>query len=155
MMLMKPLREIRNKNRQRGSSVVELALLLPLLVFLFLGTWSFGYAYYVYAELESAVRAGARYSSLITYDASGVLAYQAAIQNMVVYGDPAGASQPVVPGLQTSNVSVVVGTSSNGVPASVTVSISGYTVPAMYFSPVTLTNKPSLQIPFLGNYVPL
>jgi Flp pilus assembly protein TadG len=153
-MLMNTLHEIRHVNRQRGNVLIELALLLPIMISLFLGTWSFGYAYYVYAELEAAVRSGARYASLATYDASSTGTYQAAVQNMVVYGDPAGASQPVVSGLQTSNVNVVVGTV-NGEPTSVTVSISGYKVPAMYFDSATLTGKPMLQIPFLGNYVPL
>lgn len=154
MMPMNTAVEIRHTNRRRGSAVIELALVLPILVSLFLGTWSFGYAYYVYAELEGTVRAGARYASLATYDASSTASYQTAVQNMVVYGDPGGASQPVVPGLQTSNVNVVVGMV-NSQPTSVTVSITGYRISAMYFDPITLTNKPSLQIPFLGNYVPL
>lgn len=153
-MLMNTPVKTRHNRRQRGSAIVEMAFLLPLLVSLFLGTWSFGYAYYIYAELEGAVRSGARYASLAAYDASSVTTYQTAVQNMVVYGDPAGTTQPLVPGLQTSNVSVVVGTS-NGEPTSVTVSITGYQMPAMYGYPTTLINKPALQIPFLGNYVPL
>jgi Flp pilus assembly protein TadG len=143
----------RSMEKERGNALVEMALALPILVLLFLGTWSFGYAYYVYAELEAEVRAGARYASLATYDATSTSAYQAAVQNMVVYGDPGGASQPVVSGLQTSNVNVVVGFANN-VPTSVTVSISGYTISGMLFHPGTMTNKPSLQVPFLGYYLP-
>jgi Flp pilus assembly protein TadG len=142
------------RNRQRGNALVEMALLLPVLIALFLGTWSFGYAYYVYAELEGAVRAGGRYASLTTYDASSTSSYQAAVQNMVVYGDPAGATQPLVPGLQTSNVNVVVGVA-NGEPMSVTVSITGYRIPGMFAYSASLTDKPSLQFPYLGNYVPI
>jgi Flp pilus assembly protein TadG len=141
-------------NRQRGSALIELTVVLPILVSLFLGTWSFGYAFYVYAELEAAVRAGARYASVSTYDATGTSAYTAAVQNMVVYGDPGGASQPVVSGLQTSNVNVVVGLA-NTTPTSVTVSISGYKLSGMNLDIATLTNKPSLQVPFLGHYLPL
>jgi Flp pilus assembly protein TadG len=141
-------------DRQRGNALVELTVLMPILVTLFLGAWSFGYAYYVYAELEAAIRAGARYASLSTYDASNLSGYQAAVQNMVVYGDPAGASTPVVAGLQPSNVNVVVGLA-NSAPASVAVSISGYRMSGMSLYPATLTNKPSIQIPFLGHYLPL
>jgi Flp pilus assembly protein TadG len=130
-----------------------MAILLPLLVSLFLGTWSFGYKYYVYAELEAAVRAGARYPSLITYDATSIDTYQAAVQNMVVYGDPSGGSQPLVSGLQTSNVNVVVGFA-NSVPTSATISISGYKVAGNFLYPLTLTNNASLQIPFMGYYLP-
>jgi Flp pilus assembly protein TadG len=150
---MDTLSNTRHMNRQRGNALVELTVLLPILVSLFLGTWSFGYAFYVYAELESAVRAGARYASLATYDATSTSAYQTAVQNMVVYSDPGGTSQPVVSGLQTSNVNVVVGFV-NGAPTSVTVGISGYKISGMNLYPATLTNKPSLQIPFLGHYLP-
>jgi Flp pilus assembly protein TadG len=140
-------------DRQRGNASIETALLLPMLVSLFIGTFSFGYAYYIYAELEAAVRGGARYASLSTYDATDPDAFQTAVQNMVTYGNPASASQPVVAGLQTSNVNVAVGFGHNE-PTSVTVSISGYKIPGMLADGGTLTNKPSLQIPFLGHYLP-
>jgi Flp pilus assembly protein TadG len=151
---MNALNETRHGKRQRGNAVIELALLLPILVSLFLGTWSFGYGYYVYAELEAAVRSGARYASLTTYDASNVLSYQTAVQNMVVFGDPAGGTQPVVTGLQTSNVNVVVGFANN-VPTNVAVSISGYKLSGMFLDTATLTNKPFQEIPFMGYYLPL
>jgi len=143
----------RARNGQRGNVMVEMAFSIPVLLFLFLGTWSFGYAYYIYAELEAAVRTGDRYASLITYDATSTSAYQAAVQNMVVYGDPAGGTQPVTPGLQSSNVNVVVGFASNA-PKTVAVSISGYKIPGMFIHQATMTNKPSLEMPFMGHYLP-
>jgi len=56
--------------------MVELTLLLPLLVSLFLGTWQFGYAYYLYGELEQAVRSGGRFASLSTYDFANPSVFQ-------------------------------------------------------------------------------
>jgi Flp pilus assembly protein TadG len=143
----------RDRNRQSGNALIEMTLLIPVLVSFLLGTWSFGYVYYVYAELEAAVRAGARYASLASYDAANTSGYQVSVQRMVVYGDPGGASQPVVSGLQTSNVNVVVGVV-NSQPTSVTVSVSAYQIPGIFYS-IPLTNKPSIQIPYLGHYVPV
>ena len=136
--------------------MIELALLLPLLVALFLGTWLFGYSYYIYGELEHTVRAGARYASLLAYDTTQTSAYQSAVQNVVVYGDPSPASGtwPIAPSLQTTNVQVVVTRAPvTLIPTSVTVSISGYQLPGI-FGGITLKGKPALSVPFLGPYVP-
>lgn len=140
--------------RQRGSVMVEFALLLPLLVSLFLGTWQFGYAYYLYGELEQAVRDGGRYASLRSYDAANPSVYQSAVQNVVVYGNPAGGTQRVVPGLLLSNVTVTTPSFAGASQPKVTVSISGYQLPAM-FSRIVLNGKPGNQFPFLGNWAPL
>ena len=109
---------------------IEFALVLPLLVSLFLGTWQFGYAYYLYGELEQAVRDGGRYASLISYDAADPSSYQSAVKNAVVYGNPAGGTQPIVPGLLPSNVTVTM-SFAGAIPTAVTVSISGYRLPAI------------------------
>lgn len=142
--------------RQRGSALVEFALTVPLLVSLFLGAWQFGYAFYIYGQLEEAVRAGGRYASLASYDAADVSnpsAYQTAVTNVVVYGDPTGGTQPVVPGLAPSNVTVNV-TFAGVFPSAVSVSISGYKLPGM-FANIVLNGKPGAPFPYLGNWVPL
>jgi Flp pilus assembly protein TadG len=145
--------KLRRRKGTRGNAVVELALLLPVLTGLFLGTWFFGYSYYLYAELEQAVRAGARFASLRVYDAADPSGYQSAVQNFVVYGDPAGGTQAIVPGLLPAQVTVTRSPAA-GAPASVTVSIDGYQLSGPSGA-ITLRGKPSLQFPFLGNYVPL
>jgi hypothetical protein len=45
-----------------------LSLTFPIA--LFLGVWQYGYSFYVYAELEQAVRDGARYAAARTYDSA-------------------------------------------------------------------------------------
>ena len=145
----------RRPSARAGTAVVELALSLPLLVGLALGTLQFGYGFYVYNELEQAVRAGARYASLRDYESFTTTpdaAYLTAVKNTVVYASPQGGTQPVAPGLTTDNV-VVTMAFQNNAPASVTVAITNYRLPQI-ISSVLLTNKPSTQFPFLGVFAP-
>jgi Flp pilus assembly protein TadG len=147
----------RARKRQGGSVIVELSLSLTFLSALFLGTWQYGYTFYIYAELEQAVRAGARYASQLTYDsatATPSAAFQTAVQNVVVYGDPAPASgtAPVVLALTPGNVTVTP-TFSSSVPTEMTVSITGYQIPT-YFGNATLTGKPTTTFPFVGIFGP-
>ncbi|MHB1417295.1 MAG: TadE/TadG family type IV pilus assembly protein [Chloroflexota bacterium] len=55
----------RSNTRRRGSwgqSVVELALLLPIVTMLVLGTVDLGRAYYFYSAVANATRVGAQYA---------------------------------------------------------------------------------------------
>lgn len=49
--------------RQRGAAVVELAILLPLLVFIFVVVVDFARAYYFSLTVQNCARAGAVYAS--------------------------------------------------------------------------------------------
>jgi len=143
--------------RQRGNVLVELTLSLTFLSALFLGVWQYGYAFYIYGELEESVRAGARYASERTYNSGSstpTADFQTAVENVVVYGDPAPASgaTPVAPGLTTDNVSLTV-TFPSGAPTQMTVAITGYQIPT-YFGKTTLTGKPTTTFPFVGIYGP-
>ncbi len=60
----------------------------------------FGRALWVHNALTDAARRGARYAVLHSS------ADTDAVKNMVVYGDPAGGAQAVVPNLTTANVTV-------------------------------------------------
>jgi Flp pilus assembly protein TadG len=139
---------------ERGNAMLEFALAFSFLFSLFTGVFQFGYTYYVYNNLVTAARSGARYASLRTFD-SGTgtpsTAYTDAVRNMTVYGDPSGGSQPVVPGLSSANVSLQVDTSNN-VPRSVTVGISNYKIDAV-FSSFTF-NKPKVTFAYVGRYAP-
>jgi Flp pilus assembly protein TadG len=53
----------RNRNNRRGASVVELAVCLPLLVFLFVIAVDFARVYFVSITLANSARAGALYAS--------------------------------------------------------------------------------------------
>jgi Flp pilus assembly protein TadG len=143
-------------HRKRGNAVIQLTLSMSLLLPLFLGTWEFGYGFYLYSQLSEAVRSGARYASLRTYDSATSTpsaTFTTAVQNMVVYGDPTGTNTtPVVVGLTTNNVTVGC-TFTRGVPTAVSVAISGFRLPT-YFGSTTLYNAPYVWFPYVGVFGP-
>jgi Flp pilus assembly protein TadG len=145
-----------SRGRRSGSVLVEFTLSATFLIAVFLGVWQFGYGFYIYSELEQSVRAGARYASLRTYNSATSTPtsdFLTAVQNVVVYGDPAPANgaTPIAPGLTTANVSVTVTFTS--VPTAMNVAITGYTLPT-YFGSQTLNGKPTTSFPFVGVFGP-
>lgn len=151
---------MRNKQRfgsRRGNAMIEFALAAVVLSYAFTAVFQLGYSMYLYDELVGAARAGARYASLAKVSNSGdssiPTAYSTAIKNMVVYGNtsPAAGDQPVVPNLTTAQVSIAMLWDSGSVPTYCTVSISSYTIDAV-FKTFTLTGKPSYKVPYLGDY---
>jgi Flp pilus assembly protein TadG len=141
--------------KRRGSALLEFALATSILVPLFTGTFQFGYTLYVYNNLQSAVRGGARYASMRPYDSAGPTPsheFSTAVRNMVVFGNPDGTGQPVSPGLTVSNVQIQ--PNMNGAaPESITVQIAGYTVDAVFTS-FTFNGKPSTTFPYTGTVQP-
>src|SRR2546425_10223249 len=94
---------------QRGSALVEFALAAPLGLLALAGTFQFGYAFYVYNQLQLSIRGGVRYGSLMDYKGTSsacVTATQDTVKNVVVYGSPVpdASATPVVRGLSKSNV---------------------------------------------------
>lgn len=59
---------------EQGSSLAELALLTPFLLFLLLGVFDFGRAYYLAMEVAGAAQAGAEYGIHNPADTSGIKA---------------------------------------------------------------------------------
>ncbi len=57
---------------QRGSSLVELAIVIPFLVLLALGAIDFGRAFYLSIEVANAARAGAQYGVKNPSDVPGM-----------------------------------------------------------------------------------
>lgn len=135
--------------------MIEFSLAAALLVPCFVGIFEFGYAFYTYNALLAAVRAGARYASLATYDsptATPSQRYANAVKNTVVYGDPAGGTAALVPGLDPSKVTITV-QMANNVPDMVKVSISSFTVNTI-FKKLTWQNKPAASFRYSGTFAP-
>lgn len=90
---------------QRGSALVEMALVSVPLVLLMAVTADLGRAFYTYNTLVKAVRGAARHLA-ITDPANAAAQAQAQTQavNMVVYGDITSTGTPQVSGLTASMV---------------------------------------------------
>lgn len=142
--------------RRRGNAMVEFAAAASLMLPVFFGTFHFGYSYYVYNNLETSLRAAARYAAARTYDSPDETPseeYQTAVRNMAVYGNPAGGAATVAPNLSPSNV-VVRMAFAGGAPARVTVEVAGYRLTGL-FGNVTLNGKPRVTFPYLGRWDPI
>ena len=87
-------------SNERGATLVEFALALSVFLVAMFGVIEFGRAIWVHNALADAARRGARYAVLHS------AADAADVKNVVVYGDPAGGTQTMVPNLATTNVSV-------------------------------------------------
>ena len=108
---------------ERGTQLVELAIVLPILLVLFATVAEFGRFFYTYTTLSKATRSAARY--LTTAPANG--ANDAKAQNLAVYGNTEGTGDPLVSGLSAANIEI---TREGGVPAipeRVTVEVQGFT----------------------------
>ena len=133
--------------------MIEFGLAFPLLFVFLSGMYQFGYAFFVYNELQSAVRSGARFASTNDFDAGGGgSTFQTQVRNMVVYGTPSGGDAPLVRGLATGNVNVTWTVDGAGIPQTVTVAISDFSFYAV-FRTFTIPNKPRATFIYLGQYV--
>ena len=138
--------------------MIELAVSAAVMISCLGGTFQFGYTFFVYNQLVTAVGNGARYAAQRTYRAAtpaDIEKGNAAIRNMVVFGDaqPAADAAPVVKGLTTAQVDVQWGPEETGAPSTVTVAIKNYTVDAV-FKTFTFAGRPSVEFPHVGKYAP-
>jgi Flp pilus assembly protein TadG len=142
---------------RRGNAMLEFAIGAGVLVAAFTGTFQYGYTFLQYNNLKNAVARGARYASLVPYDSptsTPSTAFSTAVKNMVVYGSPTAGASAVLTGLTTSNVNLSVSFGSMGMPDTVTVSITGYTINSI-FSSTTLNTKPKVTYNYQGVWSPV
>src|SRR5262249_51798876 len=97
-----------NKKSQRGNAILEFAVGWSLLCGLFAGIYQFGYAFYAYNVLITAVSNAAQLGSRLSYDKGDPSSYKSQLQNMVVYGDTTAGTKSILPGLDTGKVDVSV-----------------------------------------------
>ncbi|MEP6913594.1 MAG: TadE/TadG family type IV pilus assembly protein [bacterium] len=105
----------RTVEREDGSSIIELAIVFPILMILFVGTAELGRLFYTYTTLAKATTVGARYLSTsrkATGKATEIALEKTIAKNLVVYGckdrtvTPCSTATSIVPGLSTANVNI-------------------------------------------------
>ena len=101
-----------HRHRKQGQSLVEVALILPILLILLSGLIDFGRAYYAMVALNDSAEEGAAYASLWPSDYEEIQSRTAAATTGVVSFQPESVSVTSPPGFP--NVS-------NGTPITVTV----------------------------------
>lgn len=127
----------------RGTQIVELAIVLPILLVLLGSAAEFGRFFYYYSTLENSVRAGARHASKWGINESWEFPQTS---SMVVYGDFSDQSKgPILPGLSTSNVQIIANGPSANTIDSVTVKIINYKYQPI-FDLGKLTGIPALSL---------
>jgi Flp pilus assembly protein TadG len=147
----RPGTRISSLAQSRGQSLLEFAVVLPLLLLLMAGLIEFGRAFYQYNTLAKAVRQAARYMSERPYNATEI---QNA-QNMAVYGNTQGTGTPILPGLGAANITVTPragGTAETDPPRYVKVSVTGYTFQSMVPGIVRLNVlfTPGVEMRYVG-----
>ena len=118
------------KTRQKGTAIVEFALILPLLLLLTMITTEFGRAIYQYNTIVKSLRNATRYLSLQTPNTQITEA-----QNLVVFGNIAGTGTALVPGLTLSQVTPTWQTTGSApLINTVKITVTGYTFRSMFTS---------------------
>lgn len=144
-MLARPFNPARYVGRfvrsERGTQLVELAIVLPIVLMLMGAAAEFGRFFYTYQTLAKATRTGARY--LMTETAAGAM--DAKAKNLVVYGNQTGTGTPVVTGLSGANIRVVRTGGTSAFPERVTVRVEGYVYQPV-FDLGKLIGKPTLSL---------
>ena len=115
---------------------------------MFVGVFQTSRALFLYNQLMTSVSDAAALGAKLDYDMANPDAYKTALKNMVVYGDITADVSTTVPGLTTANVDVTL-SPATGVPQDVTVTITGYTIDAL-FTTFHLTNKPRATALYYG-----
>ena len=140
---------VSRRKSQRGNALLEFALGFFVLWVIFAGVYQIGYAFYVYNALLTSVTDAAQLGARLAYDTANPNTYKTAVKNMVVYGDETVGTRSLVPNLTTGNVSVDAHPDGTGMPTNITVSISDYSINAL-FATYSLTNKPRVTARYYG-----
>jgi Flp pilus assembly protein TadG len=90
----------KERRGERGAALVEFAIGATVFLTVMFGVVEFGRCLWTHNALSDAARRGARYA--INHPSSDATA----VKKVVVYGDPAGGTKPLVDNLKEENVNV-------------------------------------------------
>ena len=143
------------RSGQAGNAMVEFAISCAVLIPLMTGAFQYGYTFYMYNLMQSAVSNGGRYAMFRTYrcqaGSTDITKVKTAIKNVTVYGSPVASGDPVVKGLTPAAIDVTFTLNAQQIPTAVNVKVNNFTVNAI-FKNYTFTGKPTFTAPFIGRY---
>ena len=135
-------RVLRAWRDERGTQLVELAIVMPLLLVMLGATAEFGRFFYTYTTLLKGTRAAARY---LVSQPPGM--GTVAARNLVVYGNTAGAGAPITSGLTTAHVKITASANGSGITQTQTIEIQNFTyVPLFDLGKLTRNSTLSLSV---------
>lgn len=92
--------------KQKGSSTVEFAMMLPLLLLLVVIASEFGVMFYRLNAVTKSTQIAARYLSDVSVNNGYSATDRTNAQNLAVYGNSAGTGAAIVPGLTPANIAI-------------------------------------------------
>ena len=141
-------RTSRQNRSERGTQMIELAIVMPILLILFAVAGEVGRLYFMNTTLAKGTRLAARYLTTVPLNTNAnILLYYTNAKKLVVYGKiaPGVNDKPMVPGLTTNNVLITTEGGISIIPEFVTVKITG-----VNFTPLLnlggLINNPSFSL---------
>jgi hypothetical protein len=91
----------RSKHTEKGATLTEFAIAGTVFFLSMFAVFEFGRLLWTHNALADATRRGARYAVL------NPKASETSVKNVVLCGNPAGCSSPIVKGLTAANVQVI------------------------------------------------
>ncbi len=136
--------------RRSGHALIELAFSAAVMIACIAGTFQFGYTFFVYNQLVTAVANGARYAATQPFESQDAEKTNAAIRNLVVFGEPQPGedARPIVAGFAPENVAVN-WTIDRGAPSAVAISIRNFSIDAV-FAKFTFDGRPGVEFPYVA-----
>ena len=140
------------RRQERGHAMLELAISAGVMVSCLVGTFQFGYTFYTYNQLVTAVGNGARYAAQRTYR-SGKRGRRTRQRSHSQHGGlwgPATRARLRTGGSEADARSkwtcagILAG---DGAPVNVNVAIKGYTMDAIFRS-FTFDGRPAVEFPY-------
>ncbi|KAB1455541.1 pilus assembly protein [Vibrio panuliri] len=141
MIVNPPNRWLKRSRTQRGLAALEFVIALPVLLMLAVLVIDIGRALIQYTQVNKALQNGVRYAVVDTYGTLdfGSIADESNIKNVVVYGTPSVAADPVqlLDYLGLDNVTLTIPT-----PASKEVTLSASYTYTPFFSRLPFRDTP-------------
>ena len=153
------MRRMSHDERQRGHAMIELAVSAGVMVACLAGTVQFGYTFYIYNQLVTAVGNGGRYAAMRTYRAAATARHRKRQSSDPQHGGVRRCASRAGRGASGRESEAGAGAGGLGhgrirAPGvRVNVSIVDYTVDAV-FGMFRFTGKPAVEYPFVGRFAP-